>query len=754
MQHIRSRKHSHHLQLLALVAASVPAAGMAQQSTATLPTVTITDTAEIPYKADVSANPKITQPLLDTPKTIQVIKKETLAEQGAITLMEALRNTPGITMQLGENGNTSAGDTFQLRGASLQQSTFVDGIRDLGAVTRDTFNLDSVEVIKGAAGAETGRGAATGYLNLISKQAHLGDESSVSATVGTADKKRASVDLNRQLSDTSAVRINAMTQDSGVDGRSTVKNKGQGLGLSYVDGLGTPTRIHLFSQHIRQNNIPDGGIPTIGYQGYYRAAEPNANPAVTQTQANAMNAGAQVNRNNYYGSVNDYEKVTADMVTAKVEHDMGQGTTVRNVTRWGQTQMDRVMTGINTITATNANDPSSWTISRSRQGLDQVNSIFANQTSLNTGFNALGMEHTLATGVELMLERQENTTRTTVGTTSNANLYNPNPNDLMASVVTGATATANNANPALSTKGETSTVGIYVFDTAKINDQFSINAGMRADRYKLATRNIQLNQARVTLDDERTLLNWSIGGVYKPAPNGSIYASYADSKTPPGGNNFQLSATATDQANAGMDPQTTKTVELGSKWELLNKRLNVAAALFQSVNDGQTTVDSVTNATTQHGKTEVKGIELSVVGQLTNFWQISAGLAKTQTRQIDQRSATAVNDSVRWSPDLTATLWTSYQLEKLTMGVGARHVSEQKRLITEGTSAATTSMPYVPAYTVFDMMVSYKLAKNTNLQLNVYNLFDKEYLSTLNNGGSRLVLGTPRSATLTAVYNF
>nr|WP_315473530.1 TonB-dependent siderophore receptor [uncultured Rhodoferax sp.] len=738
MKHIRSRKHSKHLHLLALVAASVPSAGMAQQATATLPTVTITETADVPFKADKSANPKITQPLLDTPKTIQVIKKETLAEQGAITLMEALRNTPGITMQLGENGNTSAGDTFQLRGASLQQSTFVDGIRDLGAVTRDTFNLESVEVVKGAAGAETGRGAATGYINLISKQAHLGDESSVSATVGTADKKRASVDLNRQLSETSAVRINATTQDSGVDGRSTVKNKGQGLGLSYVDGLGTPTRIHLFSQHIRQNNIPDGGIPSIGFEGFYNATA-------------AVQNAAKVNRSNYYGSINDYEKVTADMVTAKVEHDLGQGTTIRNVTRWGQNNMDRVMTGINTITATNVNDPSSWTISRSRQGVDQVNSIFANQTSMNTGFNALGMEHTLAAGVELMLERQENTTRTSVGT-SVANLYNPNANDLMPSVVTGATASTNNPNPALSTKGETSTVGLYVFDNAKINEQFSINAGMRVDRYKLATRNIMLNQARVALDDERTLLNWSIGGVYKPAPNGSIYASYADSKTPPGGNNFQLSATATDQANAALDPQTTKTVEIGSKWELLNKRLNVAAALFQSVNDGQTTIDPVTNASVQHGKTEVKGIELSAVGQLTNFWQISAGLAKTQTRQIDQRSATTVTDSVRWSPDLTATLWTSYQLDKLTMGVGARHVSEQKRLVTDSTAA--TPMPSIPAYTVFDMMVSYKLAKNTNLQFNVYNLFDKEYLGTLNNGGTRLALGAPRSATLTAVYNF
>ena len=143
MAHIRSRKHSKHVQLLALLAASVPAAGMAQQST-TLPTVTVKEAPEVPYKADKSANDKMTAPLVDTPKTIQIIKKEVLEEQGAVTLMEALRNTPGITMQMGENGNTSAGDTFQLRGFSLQQSTFVDGIRDLGAVILSLADLSAL----------------------------------------------------------------------------------------------------------------------------------------------------------------------------------------------------------------------------------------------------------------------------------------------------------------------------------------------------------------------------------------------------------------------------------------------------------------------------------------------------------------------------------------------------------------------------------------------------------------------------------
>jgi catecholate siderophore receptor len=378
--------------------------------------------------------------------------------------------------------------------------------------------------------------------------------------------------------------------------------------------------------------------------------------------------------------------------------------------------------------------------------VDQVNSILANQTSMNTAFNALGLEHSLAVGVELMKEEQESYSFTTVGTTTAANLYNPNPNDTMAGFAKN-----------VKTTGEMSTLGAYVFDNAKINEQFAINGGLRADRYELTTRAVAADGTVTNLDDERTLLSWSVGGVYKPAPDGSVYLSYADSQTPPGGSNFQLSSTATNQANPEMDPQTTRTVELGSKWDLLDKRLNVAAAVFRSVNDKQTTIDPITNATVQEGKTQVDGIELSAVGQITNFWQVTAGIAKTETEAIDQRSGTngaTVTETVRWSPDLTATVWTSYQIKSTTLGLGTRYVSEQKRVVTKGTDLSTQNMPVIPSYWVADLMAAYQFSKQLSVRLNVYNLFDEEYISTLNNNGSRMTLGAPRSATITAAYSF
>src|SRR5262249_47520828 len=141
------------------------AAEPAREDPAVLNRVTVQDSVEESYKADTASSPKFTAPLLDTPQTITVIKKELLDDQGVGSLAEALRNTPGITFTLGENGNTTAGDSITMRGFDTAGSIFVDGVRDLGAVSRDTFNTEQIEIVKGPSGSDNGRGAPTGYIN-------------------------------------------------------------------------------------------------------------------------------------------------------------------------------------------------------------------------------------------------------------------------------------------------------------------------------------------------------------------------------------------------------------------------------------------------------------------------------------------------------------------------------------------------------------------------------------------------------------
>ncbi|TCB55972.1 catecholate siderophore receptor Fiu [Acinetobacter terrae] len=739
MAQIKSRKHNRNAQLVAL-AASLPLMAHAAntQDVTQLPTITVKSDAENKYKADKLSSPKYTQPLVDTPQTVSVIKKELLKEQGATSLVEALRNTPGITLQLGENGNTSAGDAFQMRGFSTQTSTYVDGIRDLGAVTRDVFNLEQIEVVKGPSGAEAGRGSASGYINLATKLPQTENSQEVSATYNTAEHARLTADMNQVINSGTAFRLNAMGQDGGVEGRDYLENNSWAIAPSIAFGLDTDTRLHLYSQHIRQRNIPDGGIPTVGMKGFYNADS-------------ALSSAPKVNRENYYGHVDDHEDVNADMFTAKIESDLAENVKLTNITRLGKTHMQRVLTGINTLSTNSSTNPNDWTVSRSRQGVDQENKILANQTTLNLNLKTGAIEHDVVAGLEFLKEQQYNKTmatqmpgQTTVIPTP-ASLYNPNRNQVLPSLVyTGGY-----------TNGETDTAAAYLFDTLKFGERFQLNGGVRVDYYDTEYDALTLPSGSSSLVPANfgahdTLVSWKLGGLFKPTTFSSVYASYAKSLTPPGSANFTLSETGANSSTA--EPQETHHYEIGTKWDLLEGKLALNAAAYRTENENQFTIDPITQLSVQEGKKRVDGVELSAVGQITDVWNVSAGVAHMKVKQLNQQTATATTVAERWSPEWTASLWSTYDVAGFKLGLGARYVDDQKRVITDSTAAA--NMPSIPGYVVFDAMAGYTLNKNASVNLNVYNLADKEYISTLNNGGGRVVLGQPRSAALTFNYRF
>jgi catecholate siderophore receptor len=767
LAHIRSRKHPQRVQpklghsLAALAVLALPAAVHAQDAAKdarALPEIQVKGQAQTEtFKAEQSASPKLTQPLVDTPQTISIIKKEVLQEQGATSLMEALRNTPGITIQLGENGNTAAGDTFSMRGFSSQSAVFVDGMRDLGAVTRDVFNLDQVEVVKGPAGADIGRGATTGYINLISKLPMLEDIIGATVSWNTADNKRVTADLNKPLGPNSAFRLNVLAQDGGVFGRDHVENRSLGVAPAFAFGLNTPTRFYLYSQHVRQDNVPDGGVPTIGLPGYFNATA-------------AANVAPRVNSENWYGLNSDFEKVDADMVTGRIEHDFGKGLTLVNSTRYGKSSMERVLTGVGAVAVVGANR-NDWTVARSRHQNFQKNELLTNQTNLTAKFNTGALEHTLATGVEFIHEKQTNTTYGGLGTVAargidpvnTADLYDPNPSDAL----TGYNPQPNGAF----TSGRTNTAAAYVFDTVKLNEQWLLNGGVRFEHYNTETNAVAISTATShptlpvgtfvpsNLKKSDNLTSWKVGAVYKPAHNGSVYVAYATSLKPPGGDNFALSGTAGNINNPALDAQKTRNIELGTKWDVLNKKLSLTAAVYRTDNENEfAQVDPVSNTFAQFGKRRVQGVELGAVGQITPAWQVIAGIATMDTEiRNGSTGNNATGAASRWSPDVTATLWTSYKLAGgWTIGGGARYVSEQKRVIDPSLAAllATQNMPTIPSYWVADAMVSYQVNKNMSLQLNLFNLADKFYINTLNNGGTRYTPGAPRSATLTANLSF
>jgi len=185
------------------------------QNQVELDTVTISGKQENSYKKETAQSPKLTTPLKDTPRSITVITEDLMKDRGQNSVTEVLRTTPGITLGAGEGG-TPLGDRPFIRGFEASTDIHIDGMRDLGRISHESFNLESLEISKGPGSAYSGRGSTGGSINLVNKSAKAQNAYAVSAAVGTDDLKRATIDANyyAQEQDIGA-RINLMAHDAG-----------------------------------------------------------------------------------------------------------------------------------------------------------------------------------------------------------------------------------------------------------------------------------------------------------------------------------------------------------------------------------------------------------------------------------------------------------------------------------------------------------------------------------------------------------
>ncbi|NYF37598.1 catecholate siderophore receptor Fiu [Stenotrophomonas sp. JAI102] len=772
---IKSRKHSSFPRTVAgrataglvtgLSLAVLPVIAHAQSSGNTPQTLDQIDVRGVRgFKADKVASPKFTQSLQDTPQTIQVITSDLFNQQGATTLTDALRNSPGVgTFYVGENGNTNTGDSIFMRGFDTSSSIFVDGVRDLGSISRDVFNTEQVEVAKGPAGTDNGRSAPTGAINMVSKQANLHNAVSGTVSAGTDSQQRGTADWNQALGATSALRVNAMWQDSDQPGRDHVNNRRWGIAPSLAFGLGTSTRYFLNLLYVDQDNVPDGGVPTLGLPGW------TPQPSLERL------AGQPVDPENFYGTRADHDDVTAKMATFRIEHDVNDAVRVTNTARWGRTDQDYLLTafmgtgtrGANgaptgNIRFTNPADPASYTIARSLPTFkDQQNTILTDQLNLRADITTGAIVHNLSAGLEFTREELKSFGQAATGGTtwSPANLYAPDWN------ATGLTWAHNGAD----SHGKTTTSSVYLFDTLNFGDSLLVTAGLRADHYTTEYQSASVCGGRgpacganpvgtvianPSLEHSDTLLNWKLGAVYKVDDIVSLYANYALSQQPPGGSNFQLSSSASSADNPSLDPQKARTIEVGTKWAFLDDALAFNVALFKTEvsNEINTQVLDDAGNPTQTGKKSVQGIEVSTVGRITDNWSVSAGYSHLDT-EVDEGANVAADGTrnLTYTPGDTFTSWTSYAFPSgLTIGGGVRYAGQMHR----GTDGAVGTPAFTKSYTVYDAVASYAINEHLVLRLNAYNLFDKQYVAAINKSGYRYTPGAPRTVLFSADVRF
>ena len=195
----------------------------------------------------------------DTPQSVNVVDAKTMQEQATTTLSDALKNVPGITIAIGEGG-TLAGDQFKINGFDAKDDVYLDGLRDFAAYTRDSFDYQEVQVLKGPSGLMFGRGTGGGAINTVSKTPFLDTKYVVGGEIGNGNHYRATADLNYQLSDTVAARLNLMYTDTGVVDRDLTHSTRFGIAPSIAFGLGTDTTFTVSLLHQQTAARPDYGI--------------------------------------------------------------------------------------------------------------------------------------------------------------------------------------------------------------------------------------------------------------------------------------------------------------------------------------------------------------------------------------------------------------------------------------------------------------------------------------------------------------
>jgi catecholate siderophore receptor len=670
--------------------------------------VNVNDTAPI-----VSSSPKYTEPLRDTPQTVVVIPTKVIEEQAATSLRDALRNTPGITLTAGEGG-TAPGDNLLIRGFSARNDVYVDGARDGGVVSRDTFNTEAVEVAKGPSSVVTGRGATGGSVNIVSKAANLGDAVSGRFAGGSADSGRGTFDVNHRLGATSGLRLNAMWQDEGVPRRDEVRNRSWGVAPSLALGLGTPTEVTFGYEHLQQNNVPDYGLPATLPSG-------------------AVAEGITVDDldfSNFYGLVSrDHEKVKTDLGTVTVEHRFSAATSLRNLTRYGRNDLDRVVTPPRAATASSSDaDPGFDDSGFQRRRTDtkyqyRTDATFVNQTDLTLRRRTGGLAHAFVAGMELSHESQPSYAVTDTfanGRPPVTDLFHPDPdqNYVPALARTGA-----------SSDGAANSTAFYAFDTIKTAQRWQADLGLRWDRVAVDYDNVATDASSTRYTRTDRAFSGRAGLVFKPTEAGSIYAAYSTSFNPSFDGSFGLSLVNRNADLSNLPPERTHNVEVGTKWDL-RPGLAFTTALFHTEKTNAKTVDDA-GATVLAGDQRVQGVELSLAGALTSRWDVFAGLSLMDSKVVDSGTVGEVGRQLAYVPKTAFNVWSAYRLPGLavTLGAGAQFTDGYFFNNTNSSSSENAdAIQALTRYWLFSAMASWDVTPHIALQVNGTNLSNARYV--------------------------
>lgn len=672
-----------------------------------LPQVTVTAEAAKDgdvdgYKTGTSRSSTRTEtPLLDTPQAISVVTQDQIRDQNITSIAEAIRYVPGFNTQQGE-GNR---DQLTIRGNSTSADFFIDGARDDVQYYRDFYNIDRIEFLKGPNAMAFGRGGSGGLVNRISKVADDTQRRRLIASGGSFNNRRFEADLGDKFNNKLSVRLNTMYEKSG-----TFRKYGDleryGFNPTATLKLDKATDIKFGYEHFGDQRFNDRGIPSSNGLAY------KINPS-----------------NSFFGNPDENRaEARIDSAYATITHSFNPKLQLKNYTRY--TQNSKFYQNVYAASAIT----SAGSLTLAAYNDEQERNNFTNQTDLTKKFETGSIRHTALIGSEIARQDSKVLRQSGFFNNTDATQTVSISNPISSTPITYRTSGTDNYN-----SSKVRVYAAYLQDQVDINKYLQLTGGVRYDNFAIDLLNKRTNQNFQRTDH---LISPRAGIVLKPQESVSIYTSYSVSYLPSAGDQFSSLSTS----SASLKPEELKNYEIGSKWDV-NPRLNLSAAVYQ-LDRTNTRASDPNNSGffVLTGSSRTKGVEVAATGKITDKWQIIGGYANQDAVITSTTSTAAAGKKVGLVPRDTFSLWNKYDFtNKWAVAIGGVNQSAQYASVDNGVK--------LKGFTRFDGAAYYKINPSYRVQLNIENIFDRQYIQTAHNNNN-IQPGSIRAFKLSVVTDF
>ncbi|GGY56085.1 TonB-dependent siderophore receptor [Pseudoduganella albidiflava] len=683
------------------------AAGMSESAMtetpvqAVLPVVEVVGANREGFVTQTVSTTRSDKSLHETPQSITVLTRELLDARQATTLDEAIETVAGVASStLGRRG----WDDFIIRGQSAADTMYLDGLRigQANWIAQEVFGAERIEVVKGPASVYFGQVTPGGTVNIVSKRPRAEAFTQLGITVGSDGYRQGTFDIGRPIASANgkaAVRIAGMAMNSD-DPTDNVWFKNRYLAPSIALDFGTRTDFTILAslnqrQYVRQQGLPVAATSLTGRDSLVPQDFFTGDTTVAPYEAEQKAIGYALT------------------------HRFDSGWTLNQTYR--HTDMELAGQLANTSGALTA----AGNFNRNVLSQDFNGRSDALDTSVSRTMRWGGLAHNVMAGFDALHDRLYRDSRRCA--IAAQNIYTP---------VQGRPVTNCNVTSIVDTT--LAQRGAYLRDYIDVTEKLGVSLSLRHDRAKLKTVDVPTG-ARTDVDSSAN--TGHAGIVYKATPNIAPYASYATSFLP------QTGITAD---GAAIDPEEGRQAEVGAKFVSDDRRLSASVAYYDLKRRNLAQADDLNPGfQVAIGAQRTRGYEAEIAADLKNGWQLSAALSILDaaiTEAAGSQAAT-VGQKLSGVPRKTANLLANYRfsgaLRGWGAGAGVRHVGEK---------TSTTSVYVTPGYTVADANLSYA-GRGWRVQLNVKNLFDREYFAGAANA-NWVPVGNPRTAMLKTVVDF